>query len=57
MYKVKKASGGNAVVEHSSHHSKVEGYSQAATIGTGREKISKKMSIRSKTIGTKKRKK
>ncbi len=56
MYKVKKASRGSTVIEHSSHHPKVEGSSQAATSGTGREKW-QKMSVRSKTVGTKKRKK
>ncbi len=42
MYKDKKASIGNAVIEHSSHHSKVEGYSQVATnADTERGKMAK----------------
>ncbi len=47
---------GNAVVEHASHHLKVEGSSQATNADTGGV-IGKKMSVRSKTIGTEKRKK
>ncbi len=57
MYKDKKASRGNAVVEHSSHHLKVEGSSQDTNADTESEKNWQKMSVRSKTIGTEKRKK
>jgi hypothetical protein len=42
VYKDKKASRGSTVVEHSSHHSKVEGSSQAATnADTERGKMAK----------------
>jgi hypothetical protein len=41
VYKDKKASGGNAVVEHSSYHMKVQGSSQGATAGTGEGTMAK----------------
>jgi hypothetical protein len=42
VFKDKKASRGNTVVEHVSHHPKVEGYSQGATAGTWEGESGKK---------------